>query len=172
MSKTYVTFGSDHHHNINGLKVDKDCVVVVEGVDSSDARNNVFNVFGKYFSMEHPEDFFKPESMEYFPRGIFDLDGNQVPAPSLPKWKRYRFYTKSVDDPRPLKFNPKFPWWCSGYGGDANAEDGEYAVVVAYLPHNEPLFKYWNDAFEVDFTREDEITFSDRFSKPDYFEES
>jgi hypothetical protein len=31
-------------------------------------------------------------------------------------WRRYRFRTKSVDDERPLIFNPAYPWWCSGYG--------------------------------------------------------
>lgn len=174
MSKTYVTFGHDHNHNINGFHIDTNCVVVVEGVDASDARDNVFNIFGSKFSMEHPEDsyaadFVKSSLLKYFPRGIFDLNGNQVPLPSLPKWKRYRFHTKSVDSPEPRIFNAKFPWQCISYGGDVNSDEGEYAVIIAYLPHNEPLFKYWNDAFEIDFTREDEITFSSEFTKPDYY---
>lgn len=82
------------------------------------------------------------------------------------KWKRYRFYTNSVEDYRPLVFNPKYPWWCSGYSGDM-----EKAVIVAYLPDKEKLEKYWDDAEDVEFTEEDKLTFSSRFPKPDYFED-
>lgn len=46
-------------------------------------------------------------------------------------WKRYRLKTYAVSDNRPLIFNPKYPWWCSGYGED---EKGEYSVIIAYLP--------------------------------------
>jgi len=79
-------------------------------------------------------------------------------------WKRYRFETASVDDYRPLIFNPKYPWWCSGYHGDMSK-----AIIVAYLPSDEDLKKYWDDAEEITFTEEKEITFSDRFPKPEYF---
>lgn len=80
------------------------------------------------------------------------------------KWRRYRFYTKSVDDYRPLVFNPKYPWWCSGY-----AADESYATIVAYLPENEDLSKYWDDAFGVEYTEHETIEFSGRFPKPKYF---
>lgn len=80
------------------------------------------------------------------------------------KWKRYRFRTRSVDDPRPLKFNPAYPFWISGYGND-------HAIVVAYLPVAENLLDYWDDAHDVDFTEHEDITFSSRFPRPDYFEE-
>ena len=83
-------------------------------------------------------------------------------------WKRYRFKTYSVADKRPLIFNPKYPWWCSGYGEN---EKGEYAVIVAYLPKNENLQKYWDDAFEVDYKMEPTITFTDRFPMPKYFKQ-
>lgn len=82
------------------------------------------------------------------------------------KWKRYRFETRSVEDYRPLIFNPKYPWWCSGYTGDMSS-----AVIIAYLPKDEDLLKYWDDAFNIEFTEEEEITFSSRFPKPDYFEQ-
>lgn len=80
------------------------------------------------------------------------------------QWVRYRFYTKSVDDPRPLIYNPMYPWWCSGYAGDMS-----YAVVVAYLPKYEPLARYWDDAFEVESEPKKEIEFSSRFPQPDGF---
>jgi len=81
-------------------------------------------------------------------------------------WKRYRLKTYAVSDNRPLIFNPKYPWWCSGYGED---DRGEYSVIIAYLPKDEDLLKYWDDAFDVEFTEEESISFSDRFPKPSYF---
>ena len=86
---------------------------------------------------------------------------------NMSTWKRYRFKTRANDDYRPLIFNPKYPWWCSGHGED-NA--GDYTIIVAYLPPNEDLLKYWDDAFDVDFTEEKEIIFTSRFGKPDYFQ--
>lgn len=80
-------------------------------------------------------------------------------------WIRYRFRTKSVDDYRPIVFNPKYPWWCSGFGED-------HAVIIAYLPPDEDLRVYWDDAFDIDSTEEGEIVFSGRFPKPKYFIES
>lgn len=79
-------------------------------------------------------------------------------------WRRYRFHTRSIEDYRPLIFNPKYPWWCSGYSGNS-------AVIVAYLPASEDLLKYWDDAQEIEFTEESEITFNERFAKPEYYEE-
>jgi hypothetical protein len=45
-------------------------------------------------------------------------------------------------------------------------------TIIAYLPTKEKLEKYWDDADDVEFTEEDEITFSSRFPKPDYFKPS
>ena len=80
------------------------------------------------------------------------------------KWKRYRFSTRSVADCRPLVFNPAYPWWHSGTAGDDS-----YAIIVAYLPADEPLEYYWNDAFDVTYTEKESIEFSDRFPKPEYY---
>jgi len=81
-------------------------------------------------------------------------------------WKRYRFKTKSVDDYRPLVFNAKYPWWCSGEAGD-----GSHAVIIAYLPKEENLLKYWDDAFDIDVEDREKIEFTSRFPKPDYYKE-
>lgn len=81
-----------------------------------------------------------------------------------PIWRRYRFKT-NAEDYRPIIFNPKYPWWCSGHG-DNNS------VIIAYLPETEDLEQYWNDAFDTEFTEEREIVFTDRFPKPAYFIES
>ena len=82
------------------------------------------------------------------------------------KWRRYRFKTNSVDDYRPLIFNASYPWWCSGTAGD-----GSNATIMAYLPQTEDLEKYWDDAFDTEFTVHDKIEFTDRFPKPEYFKE-
>ena len=81
-------------------------------------------------------------------------------------WKRYRLKTYAVSDNRPLIFNPEYPWWCSGYG---EGEKGECSIIIVYLPKDEDLLKYWDDAFDIEFTEEENITFSDRFPKPKYF---
>lgn len=84
-------------------------------------------------------------------------------------WKRYRFKTYAVKDNRPLIFNPKFPWWCSGYGEEGKKE---VSIIIAFLPKDEDLLKYWDDAFDIEFTEEETITFTSRFNKPKYFVES
>jgi hypothetical protein len=81
-------------------------------------------------------------------------------------WRRYRFYTKEVNDYRPVLFNPAYPWWCS-----ATAGDGTFVVIVAYLPVDEKLERYWPDAYEVEYTEEGAITFSGRFPRPAYYQE-
>lgn len=80
-------------------------------------------------------------------------------------WRRYRFKTNSIEDSRPLIFNPKYPFWESGFNSNS-------ATMVAYLPNDEDLLKYWDDAFNIEFTEHDCIEFSGRFQKPSYFIES
>ena len=78
---------------------------------------------------------------------------------------RYRFKTKSIDDYRPLiDMAPiKMPWWCTGYAGDDS-----YAIIVCYLPEDEDLFKYWDDAYDIDSEKVATIQYSDRFPKPEW----
>ena len=68
--KSYVTFGFDHRHEINGIVYDKDCVAVVNG-----NREKVFELFGNKFSFEYPHDKFDFTMMDrYFPRGLIEVD--------------------------------------------------------------------------------------------------
>ena len=78
---------------------------------------------------------------------------------------RYRFKTKSIDDCRPLidMASIKMPWWCTGYAGDAS-----YAIIVCYLPEDEDLFRYWDDAYDIDSAKVDTIQYSGRFPKPEW----
>lgn len=81
---------------------------------------------------------------------------------------RYRFKTNSVSDPRPIVDMAliKMPWWCTGFSCTTN----EYATIVCYLPEGEPLYKYWDDAFDVEVENVSEIKYSDRFPKPEWCE--
>lgn len=80
------------------------------------------------------------------------------------KWIKCIFKTKSVDDYRPLVFNPKYPWWCS-----AESADGSHAIIHAYLPLVEILETYWDDAYDIEQTEHATISFTDRFPRPKYF---
>ena len=77
----------------------------------------------------------------------------------------YRFKTKAVDDYRPLNDmkDIQMPWWCSGF-----AMDDSYAIIVCYLPKGEDLLKYWDDAYDIDSEERAEITYTDRFQKPEW----
>lgn len=81
--------------------------------------------------------------------------------------KRYRFKTKSVEDYRPLIFNPNYPWWCTG-----SAMDNSYAIIICYLPDNENLFKYWDDAYDIDIETNVEIVFTERFLRPKWYKKN
>lgn len=97
-----------------------------------------------------------------------NCQGGTVTRIVVMSWRRYRFETKSVDDYRPLIFNEKYPWWCSGHSVN-NDFECETAVIVAYLPLSEDLKKYWDDAFNIEYTDHSDIKFSGRFPKPEYF---
>lgn len=86
---------------------------------------------------------------------------------------RYRFKTKSVDDCRPLvdMATIKMPWWCSGYGYIGLESDEAYAIIICYLPTGENLFKYWDDAYDIEEEKTDEIIYTDRFPKPEWCED-
>lgn len=79
----------------------------------------------------------------------------------------YRFKTSSVDDYRPRADMKEIgmPWWCTGW-----AADGSYVIIVCYLPEDEVLSKYWDDAYDIDMEYRDEIKYSDRFPKPKWLE--
>lgn len=81
------------------------------------------------------------------------------------KLRRYRFKTKSVDDYRPLidMKDIQMPWWCTG-----SAMDDSYVIIVCYLPEDENLYKYWDDAYDIDYIECDKIEYNSRFYKPAY----
>lgn len=67
--KTYVTFGQDHVHNINGKTIDKDCVAIVNG-----DLGTVFEIFGSKFCFEYQEQHWDKSKIEHFPRGYVEIN--------------------------------------------------------------------------------------------------
>jgi hypothetical protein len=86
-------------------------------------------------------------------------------------WRRYRFKTNAVEDYRPLVSDPRFPWWCSGHGMNGDFEIFD-STIIAWLPFDEPVEKYWDDAHDIEFTEHEVIQFYDRLAKPTWFIES
>ena len=106
-----------------------------------------------------------PEVISFF-RGCLSVEGADGAKIALPQWFRHYFKTTSVDDWRPVIYNPAYPSYCTGYAGDDS-----YATIVAWLPSTEYLKKYWPEAYDDTFTVHSKIEFSDRFPKPADFTE-
>jgi len=68
------------------------------------------------------------------------------------------------DDYRSMTWPVKYPYWCTGYG------DG-YSIVVAYADDLDYIKINWPEATEIDVQEVDKIQFSDRFPKPDWYQE-
>lgn len=68
------------------------------------------------------------------------------------------------DDPRPINWPIKHPWWCTGSG------DG-YSIVVAYADDENYILENWPEAAELDSEQANEYVFTSRFPKPDWFTE-
>jgi hypothetical protein len=79
-------------------------------------------------------------------------------------WRKYRFYVNKTSDIPPKIVNPRFPWWCV-------AKNEHNALIVAYLPPEENIYKYWATAYNVEYDVKDKIEFTERFQKPFNFEE-
>ena len=65
------------------------------------------------------------------------------------------------DDPRPVNWPIKHPYWISGQGAG-------YAILVAYADDKAELLSNWPDAVKIEILEEgvEDYTFTDRFPKP------
>ena len=72
--KTYVTFGQVHAHSVNGKTFDRDCVAVIECDSEDHGRDLAFEFFGPKFCFEWPEDKFDMKDMEYYSRGLIEVN--------------------------------------------------------------------------------------------------
>jgi len=68
------------------------------------------------------------------------------------------------EDYRPITWPIKHPYWCTGYDDDG-------AILVAYADNEEEIMRNWPEATDLDSSDRDEYVFTDRFPKPDWFEE-
>ena len=78
-------------------------------------------------------------------------------------WCRFYLDKEKVDeDYRPLVWPIKYPYWCTG-------EVGEYFTLVAYIDSFKDLYKQWPEAENIDSEIVNEITFTDRFPRPSWY---
>ncbi|CAH2910840.1 MAG: unnamed protein product [uncultured Paraburkholderia sp.] len=83
---------------------------------------------------------------------------------------RARFYV-NADDPRPVNWPIKHPYWVSGYVYSAYGIKTA-GIIVAYADDVDAIMRNWPDAHDFSFINEvTEYTFTDRFAKPDGLED-
>ena len=63
--KFYISFGQTHTHSINGVTIDKDCVVEIEAESRGAAHERAMDIFDGVFHNVYDE-----PHINYFPRGI------------------------------------------------------------------------------------------------------
>lgn len=71
--KTYITFGQDHTHRVNGETLDLNCVAVINHTEEESGRDIAFELFGPKFCFEYPEANWDESKLEYFPRGYITV---------------------------------------------------------------------------------------------------
>ncbi len=74
MPKHYVTFGTAHHHNIDGNRLHAGTVARFEADSPSEGRKKAFELFGPQFSMEYHEGQWNKIEMIFYPDGYVDID--------------------------------------------------------------------------------------------------
>lgn len=92
---------------------------------------------------------------------------NCVMKDKTKRWDRVRLYA-NLEDYRPVIWPPLGPYWCSG-------ESDTHSIIVAYFPAgttDKEIRKFWPEAKDIDRMQEGvPLTFSDRFAKPDWWNE-
>ena len=78
---------------------------------------------------------------------------------------RARFYIDKNEcggDYRPEKWPIKYPYWCTG-------ENLTAFILIAYVDSTKELKELWPEAREIDSESCDNITFTSRFPKPEWY---
>ena len=76
---------------------------------------------------------------------------------------RVRFEA-NPDDPRPINWPVKYPYWVTGYDGS-----GRCAIVVSYADSEQYIYENWPEAESFDIESVQGYVFTDRFPKPEWF---
>ena len=71
-------------------------------------------------------------------------------------------FEANLDDPRPVNWPIKHPYWVTGYKDSA-------AIIVAYADNEEEIYKNWPEAECLDSEEVEDYIFTERFQKPDWF---
>jgi len=88
---------------------------------------------------------------------------SEIPDKTLELF-RIRFKVKEVEDPRPIKWPLKHPYWVTG-------SSDSYATLVAYANSEAEIHTNWPDAFDLEPETVSEYNFTDRFPRPDWFKD-
>ena len=84
-----------------------------------------------------------------------------------------RFFINKVTcggDYRPVEWPIKYPYWCTGESYDENG-DLQYFTLVAYADSIKQIQQLWPDAQCIIGKKVSGIEFSDRFPKPEWYNE-
>lgn len=74
MANHYVTFGQNHTHRVNGKTLDCDSVAMYKAKNYKEGREKAFEYFGGEFFTDYHANEFNMEDLEYFPRGIINIE--------------------------------------------------------------------------------------------------
>ena len=80
---------------------------------------------------------------------------------------RARFYIKFKEcgnDYRPVQWPIKYPYWCTGESSDA-------FILVAYADNVEQIKELWPEAYDIEAEEVQEIVFTTRFPRPEWYKE-
>jgi hypothetical protein len=78
---------------------------------------------------------------------------------------RVRFEA-NFEDSRPVNWPVKYPFWESGF-----ASDGSYAIIISFADDKEYIYRNWPEAKNLEIEEVERVTFSNRFSCPDWYKE-
>lgn len=79
------------------------------------------------------------------------------------------------EDYRPIRWPPPGPYWCTGHEVRGRMVDGELCdiklkpIIVAYVDNDQQILEFWPGAENIEAEWRDEIVFTDRFAKPEWW---
>ena len=72
---SYFTLGFGHAHRANGITLDHNIVVAIEGDSARHTREQMFEFFGDKWAFQYDNE---PPDMSYFPRGIYNITRGEM----------------------------------------------------------------------------------------------
>ena len=75
---------------------------------------------------------------------------------------RIRFHANH-DDPRPIRWPVKHPYWITGYGN-------RYSTIVSYADDIQYVLDNWPEATTLTVQNVDDYEFTSRFPKPEWWQ--